>query len=103
MSLATASCSGVVRNSEIRRELELDVDVECKYDETVQALVSHRMSGLNITATALAGACGGASVICTSPTRSGGVAVLARGTAGGVAATASYGASGTGSPANIYL
>ena len=84
MSLATASCSDVYRSSELRRESELDPD---------QALVSTRMSGLTLTASALVDACGGVSVIGTSTMRSGGVTVLALGTARGFAATAGFGAS----------
>ena len=65
-------------------------------DDTVQALVSPRMSGLTLPATAVVGACGGASVIVTNPIRSRGVTVLALVTAGGFAATAGFGASGVG-------
>ena len=70
VSLATASCFGVVRNSEIRRESELDVDVEGEENYTVQAQVFPRMSGLTLTATAVVGC--GASVIGTPPIISGG-------------------------------
>ena len=56
MSLATASCSDVVRNSELCKESELLDDVEGEEDDTVQALVSLRMSGFTLTATALADA-----------------------------------------------
>ena len=69
--LTTASCSDVVRNSKLRRESEIDVGVEGTEDDTVQALVSPRMFGFTLTATALAGACSGASVICTTPKKSG--------------------------------
>ena len=53
--------------------IDIEVDVA---DETVQALVSPRMSGFRPTATALDDACGWSSVIWTSPVDSGGVAVL---------------------------
>ena len=69
------------------------MDVEGEEEDTVQTLVSPRMSGFTLTSTALGDACGGASVICTSPVRSGSVTVLVRWTAGGFAATAGFGAS----------
>ena len=53
----------------------LDVDVDVS-DEIAQALVSPRMSVFRPSATALADACGWASVIWTSPADNGGVAVL---------------------------
>ena len=79
------------------------MDVEGVADDTVQALVSTCMSGLTLGATAVVGACGRASVIVTSPIRSGGVTVLAQVTAGGFAASAGFGASVAVGPARISV
>ena len=76
------------------------MNVDGEEEETVQAHVSPRISGFTLFATALAGACGGASVICTS-SKSSGVAVLERGTAGGFVATAGVGASVAVGPAKV--
>ena len=46
-------------NSELGKESDLDVDVDGVLDDTVQALVSPRMSDLTLAATVV-GACGGA-------------------------------------------
>ena len=54
--METASVSDVVRKSELRRESELDDDVYGEEDDTVHALMSPRMSGFTLTATALADA-----------------------------------------------
>ena len=59
------------------------------------------MSGLTLAATAVVVACDGASVIVTSPIRSGGVTVLARVTAGGFTATAGLGTSAVVVPARV--
>ena len=96
--METACCSGVVRNSELRRESELDVDVEGDEYDTVQAFVS--LVCPPVTAVV---ACGEASVIGTSPIRIWGVTVFARWTAGGFAASAGFGASRAIDPARVSV